>query len=405
MTMNNLFLLHCVVSANVRQSTAIHFDDLKLPDGVIETLKERRAVSIRPSLSLKLKEFLSSLRMQQRYLYQDCCIHKGDIHFLHADFFEEAKTRIEKIRNMAAEFNQELWELWEEEFETWSNSVSNVLEPIFQNDSEGFEIAREAYLKMFPSREQFKDSIEVFVVGPSPVSFEEATSAQDHPLCQEISQAASLNTMQVLEAARESAADRAMLKASELLDDLDVRIGTKVGDRQVGTDNRRGSWEVAAQELILISTYCPDFKDLALLAESLHVVAKELNNENASIKQKSETIKKYERIKSELRNEMQRIVDSRDSSEGYEALQKSLALSNSYKDLISQIQSAETVEQLTELQASIQTEVQVFEHRARQLNKLYKKKEELIKVTSMDLDEIIEEVKNMNVEQLSDVDF
>ena len=405
--MNNLFLLHCAVSAKVRQSATIHFNDLKLPSEVVDTLKERRAISIRPTLSLKLKEFLTNIRMQQRYLYDECCIHKGDIHFLHADFFQEAKTRIDLIRQMARQYNDELWELWAEEFETWTNSVTNVLEPIFEHDPEGFEIAKEAYLRLFPSREQFKDPIDVFVVGPNPVYMEEAQDVGDHPFAEEITKSATVNTREVFEAARGGAADRAMLKASELLDDLDARNAVTVSDRQTGTAKRRGTWEKTAQELILISTYCPDFKNLSLLAEKLLSVGKELSQgkQGLAIKQRSKILKRYEQVKGEIRKEMEVIVASKDSSEGYEALKKSLSLSNSYKDLMEQMKGAQSLEELEKLQATMQSEAQIFEHRARQLNKVYEKQTELIKASSVTLDEIIEEVKDLKVEGLEDVDF
>lgn len=403
--MDNLFLLHCVVSANVRQSASINFDDLKLPGTVVATLRKRRAFSIRPRLSLKLVESLSQLRLQQRYLYLDCCIHKGDIHFLHGAYFEEALSRIETIRRMAKEYNEELYNCWEEEYENWHTCVDKVLEPIFEQDLEGFEIAREAYLRMFPPKEKFKNAIEVFVVGPIPACFDEVTQASDHPLSQESAVAASLNTREVYESAIGSAADRAMFKASELLDDIEARAFTNISHKQTGSDKKRGNWELIANELLLISTYCPDFKDLASLATDLHAVSKELNDDSIPNKQKSQTVKKYEHIKRELRDEMKRIVDSRDSSEGYEALKKSLALSNSYKDLIAQIQNAQTPEQLQELQHEIETETQVFEHRARQLQKMYKKQSELITAASVSLDDIIQEVKSKNVQTLDDVDF
>ena len=43
-----------------------------------------------------------------------------------------------------------------------------------------------------------------------------------------------INTQQVLEAARNNAADKALTISAELLDDLDVRIASKVGRQQTG---------------------------------------------------------------------------------------------------------------------------------------------------------------------------
>ena len=398
----NVFLLHCSVSANVRQSTQIKFDDLKLPQAVIDTLENQQAVSIRPNLSGKLKEYLNCLRSEQRKLYDECTIHRGDVHFLHADYFDVAMEKIASIRREAKVFNKELKGLWTAEFERWNTTVAGFLEPLFKDELE-LKMAREAYLRLFPTKEQFESPIEVFVIGPNPINLEVATTAQDHLLDDRIARAASLNTAEVLEAAQHSAADRALEKAAELMDDLDVRISSKIGDRQTGTSKRRGSWQLTAAQLQLISKHCPGFENLTTLAERLVEVGKQMNS--PLIKDKDQAFQLYSDVKLEIRTELETIVAGRDSTEGLATLQKSLALSGTYKDLVSQIQSASTEKQLEELEAQIVTETDVYHQRSRHLQKLYNQRVELVRASNVSLEETIAETKSMIAEKHEDCDF
>jgi hypothetical protein len=142
MSNDKIFLLHCSVSASVRQSTQIKMADLQLPDTVIDVLEKQQSVSVRPTLSGKLKEFLNLLRIEQRKLYDECTIHNGDVHFLHEDYFEEAMERITKIRSDASNYNEQLNELWLQEYTRWSTTVEGFLEPLFRDDQEGFKLAK-----------------------------------------------------------------------------------------------------------------------------------------------------------------------------------------------------------------------------------------------------------------------
>jgi len=398
----NVFLLHCSVSANVRQSTQIKFDDLKLPQAVIDTLESQQAVSIRPNLSGKLKEYLNRLRCEQRKLYDECTIHRGDVHFLHSDYFEEAMERIDAIRREAKVYNKELKGLWTEEFERWSTTVDGFLEPLFKDELE-LKMAREAYLRLFPTKEQFEAPIEVFVIGPNPISLEVSETADEHSVSTKIAKAAALNTAEVLEAAQQGAADRALEKAAELMDDLDVRISSKIGDRQTGSPKRRGSWQITANQLQLISRHCPGFENLTTLAEKLVEVGKQMNS--PLIKDKDQAFQLYTDVKTEIREELESIVNRRDSTEGLATLQKSLALSNTYKDLLSQIQSAETEDQLESLEAQITTETDVYAQRAKHLQKLYAQRVELVRASNVSLEDSIKEVQTITAEKLEDCDF
>lgn len=405
MIMNNdkIFLLHCSVSASVRQSTQIKMADLQLPDTVIDVLEKQQSVSVRPTLSGKLKEFLNLLRIEQRKLYDECTIHNGDVHFLHEDYFEEAMQRIAKIRSDASNYNEQLNELWLEEYTRWSNTVEGFLEPLFRDDREGFKLAKEAYLTIFPTKQEFENPIRVFVVGPNPVSMEVSDSKEEHSISTAIQEAAVFNTNEVLEAAREGAADRALAKAAELLDDLDVRVSSKVGERQTGGSKRRGSWQITAETLQLITRHCPGFENLSTLSNDLLDVGVRLQSDTAKVK--NQAFKDYADLKTKIREELQSIVESRNSSDGLESLKRSLTLSGTYRDLLAKINSADNQDQLDQLYHELQIEKDVYHQRAKHLQTLFDQKAELVKAQSANLDDLIDEVKTIEAKSTDDLDF
>jgi len=401
--MNNVFLLSVSVSANVRQSTQIKMEDLKLPRGVIDTLEAQQSVSVRPNLSGKLKEFLNDLRLMQRQLYDECTIHRGDAHFLHPDNFEDAMERIKEMRAKAHELNTELRNLWVDEYAKWQRTVSNFVDPLFSDELER-AIVKEAYLKLFPTREEFKAPIDVFVVGPCAIDLETAESADDHSLSSKIAHASAVNTAEVLEAAQASAADRALEKAAELLDDLDVRVSSKVGERQLGSSKRRGSWEIAAQQLQLISKHCPGFEQTTKLLDELLETGMTMKG-SINPKQRDRAFQRYTDLKGEIRKELEGIVERRESSQGLDTLRKSLALSGTYKELINSINSADSEEQLDDLSSKLNTEVAVMAQRTRHLKQLFEKRQELVHAAKKSLDDEIEEVRSLTVESTDDCDF
>jgi len=400
----NIFILRVEISASVRQSTQIKFDDLRLPQSVIETLEKQQSVSVRPNLSGKLKEFLSDLRIEQRKLYDECTIHQGDTHFLHEDFFEDAMERIKNIRQKASEFNKQLCNLWVSEHEKWIETVGGFLEPLFKNEeAEALKMAKDAYLRLFPTKKEFESPINVYVLGPNPAFLDVARNKKDHPLTKAIYEASVANTTEVLEAAKKGAADRACLKAAELLDDLDVRLGTKVGERQTGGSVRRGSWQIAAENLRLISSYCPGFENLTVLSDELLEIGNQLQSDNA--KKKDIAYQKFSDHKIKIRQELENIVATRDSTEGLETLKKSLSLSGTYRDLISKIETAESEGQLESLSDEIQVEKDVYDQRARHLQNLFDRKAELIRSANIGLAEVLAEVQTINATSVNDLDF
>jgi len=382
---NELFLIHCSISASVRQSAQIKFKDLNLPEAVVNVLEERYSVPIRSVLSSQLKEFLSDLRTQQRALYDECAINNGDIHFLHADHFDKAMSMISQIRSKAKEYNRRLQDAWSFEFAEWSETVNTLINTMFEEGSTEARMAHGAYMRMFPTKEEFQDAIQVFVVGPNPVSMSVATNPNDPQA--RIQEAAFLNTTEVLNAAKEGAADKALNITAQLLDDLDVRAGTKVSDRQTGGSVRRGSWQITAQNLELISKHCVGFEELTNLTRDLLTVGKRL--QSASVHERQDVYVEYMNLKDQIKEEAQTIIDNRTSTKGLEALQKSLSLSNTYGDLISAIASTEEIHELEELEKRINLEETIYVQRAKQLKNLFTKRSELLAARNTDIDSLL----------------
>jgi len=122
-------------------------------------------------------------------------------------------------------------------------------------------------------------------------------------------------------------------------------------------------------------------------------------------KQRDAAFNRYTDLKAEIRQELESIVERRESSEGLDTLRKSLALSGTYKDLISAINTADNEEQLNELNAKLNTEVAVMAQRTRHLKQLFEKRSELVHAANRSLDDQIEEVRELNVESEEDCDF
>jgi hypothetical protein len=387
---DHIYLLQVAISAKVRQSVQVSFSDLKLPESVVDAFQKQQAVSVRPVLSGKLKEYLSFLRTEQHKLYEECTINQGDTHFLHGDSFNEAMVRIQFIRSKAAEFNIQLNDLWYQEYSQWVTTVDNFLDPLFAEDPDALKIAKELYLSLFPTKKEFENPIQVFVVGPNPVCLTEAQHADDHPLADQIYHASLAHTTEVLMAAKEGAADRAFMKAAKLIDDLDVRKATNVSERQTGGAKSRGSWQLIAQDLRLISKHCEGFESVAELADALVEVG--VNLQSTVPKVRNEAFNSFAEIKRAIRRELDDIVNARSSTKGLEALQKSLSLSGDYADLLGKIDQVSSQEELDELSSLVEVEKGIYQQRAKELQKTINAKAELLRASSISLEETLEEV-------------
>lgn len=393
--MTSHYLLSCSISADVRQSVQIKFDDLKLPASVIETLQRNNTVSLRPNLSNALKAKLDALRMLQRELYDGYCIHFGDAHFVTSSYFYLANDLIKEIRTAAAEANDQLKDLWESEYESWQQTAEGILRPLF-NDTDEFKLAFDAYMKFFPTKEEYKTPIRVSVLGPLPISMERVTKPIEGNLDSLIAYENQINTQQVLAAARNNAADRALIISAELLDDLDARNVTKVGRQQTGGDKKRGSWQITAQKLKLISDSVPGFDNLAELSNKLLQAGHDIqSNDRATRNQGTED---FYAVQDEIREELENLCNQRETSKGLDVLKQSLSLSNTFKTLCDRIKGAENAGALNLLIKDANLELNVYAQRSKQLNKLINQRKELIGAAGENLDELLSTVAEKSVE-------
>jgi len=401
--MTTHYLLSCQISADVRQSVQLKFDDLKLPQSVIDTLEASNTVSIRPHLSNALKKELDGLRVLQRELYDSYCIHFGDNHFVTANYFSDANALIKTIRAQAEEANARLKDLWDEEFSKWKTTTENILKPLFHDDME-YAVAFDAYMRIFPTKEEYRTPIRISVLGPLPVSLQKVTKPIEGDIDSFIQFENAINTEKVLEAAKQGAADRALLLGAQLLDDLDIRIVSKIGKQQTGSEKKRGSWQITAEKLQLISDSVTGFDKLAELSQRLLQSGADLQSPNTATRQNA--TEKFYQVQTEIREELENICNSRDESKGLEKLKQSLALSSSYKTLCERIKSAENSNSLNLLMKDVNLEVDIYEQRSKKLKKLLEQRKELIEAAGGKLDELIAEVTENNTDASDiEVDF
>lgn len=394
------YVISCSIGANVRQSVQIKFDDLKLPVSVVETLERNNTISLRPNLSNSLKEELDTLRVKQRQLYDDFCIHFGDTHFVTDTYFFAVRDLIKEIKQDAKEANTRLAELWDREMGEWERTTEGILRPLFDDDTE-YKMAYDAYLKFFPTKDSFKQAITVNVVGPLPVSLVSVDAPTDASDVQSVIEYENFcNTSEILRLAKDNAADRALQIGAELIDDLDVRLPSKIGRQQTGGDKKRGSWQRTAERLKLIADSVPGFDELADLASQLLEAGKGIQANDRSLRDKAAV--RFQNLQSEIRECLETLVTKRDPSEGLEALKKSLSLSNKYKTLCERIKQVERPGDLNLLIREANTELDIYKQRSKHLAKLIATRQELIGTANNKLDELLEEVKEAPATQTID---
>ena len=394
------YVISCSIGANVRQSVQIKFDDLKLPVSVVETLERNNTISLRPNLSNSLKEELDTLRVKQRQLYDDFCIHFGDTHFVTDTYFFAVRDLIKEIKQDAKEANTRLAELWDREMGEWERTTEGILRPLFDDDTE-YKMAYDAYLKFFPTKDSFKQAITVNVVGPLPVSLVSVDAPTDASDVQSVIEYENFcNTSEILRLAKDNAADRALQIGAELIDDLDVRLPSKIGRQQTGGDKKRGSWQRTAERLKLIADSVPGFDELADLASQLLEAGKGIQANDRSLRDKAAV--RFQNLQSEIRECLETLVTKRDPSEGLEALKKSLSLSNKYKTLCERIKQVERPGDLNLLIREANTELDIYKQRSKHLAKLIATRQELIGTANNKLDELLEEVKEATATQTID---
>jgi hypothetical protein len=174
------------------------------------------------------------------------------------------------------------------------------------------------------------------------------------------------------------------------LDDLDARHVTKVGKQQTGGDKKRGSWQITAERLKLISDSVAGFEQLTTLANRLLQAGQDIQAADRATREAG--TKEFFAVQEEIRTELEAVCNTRDSSKGLEKLQRSLALSSTYKSLCERIKSAENVNSLNLLIKDANLEIDVYAQRSKQLKKLINQRKELIGDAGEKLDDLISEV-------------
>tara|TARA_R100000995_G_C3479080_1_gene122771 strand:- start:541 stop:1752 length:1212 start_codon:yes stop_codon:yes gene_type:complete len=401
---NDVFLLNVTVSSKVRQTIQFKMKDLQLPHQTIETLEEHGAVSIRPNLSNLLKEFLSELRLEQSKIYLDHCISHGESHFLMAHHFTDAMAQIRAMRSRLNAMNEALAVEWYSEMRRWEKMVNKTIEPLFA-DPESQELVKAAYMNVFPEKEAFAKAIEIDVVGPLPVSLDVASSPGD-TLQEQMAYEAACNTQAVYTAAQKNAKDKALKRFAVFIDDLDIRISTNVGDRQTGgNSDRRGSWEVAAEELAVIADHVPGLDLVKEITHNILNQGRRMKNSKLSARERSEAFTAFNRLREELRTELTTIVGRSESTEGMQALQTSLSVTSEYQNILSGMKHCETNQQLEEILLQAETFTLCSNQRVKAINQAAQRQREFIAAKHVSVDqelETIEEIKNQSEE---DIDF
>ena len=258
------------------------------------------------------------------------------------------------------------------------------------SDDEEYKIAFSAYMRFFPTKEEYRTPIRVSVLGPLPVSLQKVSKPIEGDIESIVAYENQINTSQVLEAAQNSAADRALMMGAELVDDLDTRHITKIGKQQTGSDKKRGSWQITAEKLKLISDSVPGFTNLSTLAENLLNAGSDIQSPDRNLREKA--TENFYKIQEDIRAELESICNQRDSSKGLEKLKQSIALSTQYKTLCERIKNAENANALNLLIKDANVELDVYEQRSKQLKKLIAQRKELIGTANENLDSLISEV-------------
>jgi hypothetical protein len=257
-------------------------------------------------------------------------------------------------------------------------------------------------MRFFPTREEYRKPIRVSVLGPLPVSLQKVDAPVDGDIDSVLAYENAINTQQVLEAAKASASDKALTLGAQLLDDLDVRSVTKIGRQQTGSDKKRGSWQITAEKLKLISDSVPAFGDLALLADRLLQSGSSLQSPDRGVRIKA--VEDFYAVQEEIRTELSSICNGHGNSQGLEKLQQSLALSSQYKLLCEKIKNVENANSLNLLVKDANMEIDIYEQRSKQLKKLIAQRRELIQAAGENLDELIDDI-NTQSEQQMEPDF
>lgn len=401
---NDVFLLNVSVASRVRQTIQFKMQDLQLPSQTVETLEKHGAVSIRPNLSNMLKECLNELRIEQSKIYAEHCISHAETHFLLAHHFNDAMAKIRRMRIALLHMNQALKSEWYEEMRRWEKMVSKTVEPLF-SDPEAQELVKAAYMGVFPEQEAFANAIEIQVVGPHPVSLDVA----EHPgdtLPEQMAYEAACNTQAVYTAAQKTAKDKAFKRFAVFLDDLDVRTRNNVGDRQTGgSSDRRGSWEVVAEELSVVADHVPGLETIKGITHNILTQGRRMKNTKLSSHERSESFSSFNSLREMLRVELTDLIEGSESTEGMEALKTSLSVTGEYQNILSGMKHCESEEQLETILLQAETFTQCSNQRVKSIKQAAARQREFIAAKHVSVDDERSAIESLQAEAEEDCDF
>ena len=393
------YLFHIAVEAPARQTVTVKLEDLALPASVIESLAQVNSTPVRAPLSTGLVTELNALRVKQRLIYDECCIYAAGQHFLVSDYFTQAQQMLSDLRKDIDEANVRLAAAWNDEYDRWCVFINELLRPVIGN-SHLFDMACQAYRGMFPTKKTFDNLIRINVLGPLLVDLTPVAKPVDGDLSSTMAYENSQNTASLLAMAKGVAEDKAASVCAALLDELDVRDENPrvtIGRIQTGTQAKRGSWQVAAEQLKLVAANVPGYEKAADLAERLLKAGLGLQSSDKAEAQRSFT--EFNEVNMLIRAEFEEIHHrlTKGGKAGADVLAQSLSMTSEYKRIALAIQNAPDTDSLAEARAEFQSEKAVMTQRIKKLETLMKRREEYIHAAAQGIDEIKKEVQNLPV--------
>ena len=394
------YLLQVAVEAPARQTVTVRLEDLNLPAQVIESLAEVNSTPVRAPLSRKLQTELNGLRLRQRAIYDECTIQSCGQHFLVSSYFDHYQDLKRDLVSEVQAANLRLEAEWENEYKAWSGFIDELLRPCL-GTSPYFDDACQAYRSFFPTRKEFKNLIRVNIMGPLLVDLTPVAKPVDSNLSDRMAYENMTNTSAMLAQAKGIAEDKAASVCATLLDELDVRDQnprSSIGRIQTGTNGKRGSWELAANQLKLIAANVPGYERASQLAEDLLAAGLGLQSRDRDSAQKS--FEQFNLTNKLIREEFELIRDRlcENGRSGAEVLNASLSMTSEYRRILSSIENAPDVDSLHEARAALTSEKAVMTQRIKKMEQMIAKREEYIHASVQGIDDVVKEVKELPAE-------
>ena len=385
------YLFHIAVEAPARQSVTVKLEDLALPNSVIESLAQVNSSPLRAPVSTGLQAELNTLRVKQRGIYDECCLYASGQHFLVSDYFEQAQAMLTELRQDVAAANERLLLTYDAEFSRWSDFIGELLAPVLGHTSM-YDTACAAYRAFFPAKKEFQDLIRVNVLGPLLVDLTPVSKPVEGDVAGHMAYENQANAAAMLSLAKGVAEDKAARVCATMLDELDVRDvnpRASIGRIQTGTDHKRGSWQLAADQLRLIAANVPGYERAAELAGDLQKAGLGLQSRDKAEAQRCFEL--FNQTNLAIREEIANIRDrlAANGASGADVLTQSLSMTSEYKRIAVMIENAPDIESLAEARAEFQSETAVMTQRIKKLEQIMKRREEYIQASVTGIDEVL----------------